>query len=138
MLRGLFGFAVISGIYLFSLFVFYFFSLSFPPALVGIFILLLSLILFGRLPSSIALSGSVLLRYMGLFLLPALISVLLYGELLSQYYAAMIAVVLLSTIVSMTIALSISQRFLSGVKRSAIAKAQSVSKPSVRQPDKES
>jgi holin-like protein len=53
---------------------------------------------------------------MALFLLPALISVLLYRDLFMQYYIALISAVLLSTIVSLVITLWLSQRILSGVK----------------------
>jgi holin-like protein len=56
---------------------------------------------------------------MGLFLLPALISVLLYGDLFEQYYVALIIAVLLSTLVSLGVTLWLSQRILSEVKISA-------------------
>jgi holin-like protein len=59
-----------------------------------------------------------LLAYMGLFLLPALISVLLYGDLFEQYYIALMIAVLLSTLVSLGVTLWLSQRILSGVKTS--------------------
>ncbi|MFT6805101.1 MAG: holin-like protein, partial [Glaciecola sp.] len=53
------------------------------------------------------------------FLLPALISVLLYGDLFKQYYVALMIAVLLSTLVSLGITLWLSQRILSGVKISS-------------------
>jgi holin-like protein len=69
-----------------------------------------------KVPTAITQSARPLLAHMGLFLLPALISVLLYRDLFVQYYIALIIAVLLSTIVSLGITLWLSQRILSGVK----------------------
>lgn len=121
-LRGIFGFAVIFCIYLISLFSFYYFTIPLPPALIGIFILLISLLMLGRVPATITQSARPLLAYMGLFLLPALISVLLYGDLFVKYYASLIVAILLSTLVSLAITLWLSQRILSGVSKSVSVK----------------
>ncbi len=125
--RGIFGFAVIFCIYLISLFSFHYFTIPLPPALIGIFILLFSLLMLGRVPAAIAQSARPLLAHMGLFLLPALISVLLYGDLFAKYYAALIVAILLSTLVSLGITLWLSQRILSGVSKSVTVKPPMVS-----------
>jgi len=114
--RGIFGFVALCCIYFISLFCFYYFAIPLPPALIGIFILLLLLLLLRRVPVGITQSARPLLAHMGLFLLPALISVLLYGDLFAQYYAALIIAVLLSTLASLGITLWLSQRILAGVK----------------------
>lgn len=119
LVRGIYGFAVLCCIYFISLFLFHYFAIPLPPALIGIFILLLLLLLLRNVPVSITQSARPLLAHMGLFLLPALISVLLYGDLFEQYYVALIVAVLLSTLVSLGITLWLSQRILSGVKISA-------------------
>ena len=118
-LRGIIGFTVLCHIYLISLFSFHYFSIPLPPALIGIFILLISLLTLGRVPAAITQSARPLLANMGLFLLPALISVLLYGDLFAKYYAALIVAILLSTLVSLGITLWLSQRILSGLSESA-------------------
>lgn len=118
--RGLFGFATLSTIYLLSLFLYYFFSIPLPPALIGIFILLLLLALFRNVPAFINLSARPLLAHMGLFLISALVSVLHYGDLFSQYYLALIIAVVLSTILSLFITLFISQRILINARGKAI------------------
>jgi holin-like protein len=120
--RGTFGFAVIFCVYLVSLFSFHYFTIALPPALVGIFILLISLLTLGRVPAVITQSARPLLAHMGLFLLPALISVLLYGDLFVKYYAALIVAILLSTLVSLGITLWLSQRILAGVSNSVAVK----------------
>lgn len=117
--RGIIGFTVLCYIYLISLFSFHYFSIPLPPALIGIFILLIFLLTLGRVPAAITQSARPLLANMGLFLLPALISVLLYGDLFAKYYAALIVAILLSTLVSLGITLWLSQRILSGVSESA-------------------
>ncbi|MFT4732121.1 MAG: holin-like protein [Gammaproteobacteria bacterium] len=117
--RGIFGFAVLCCIYFISLFLFHYFAIPLPPALIGIFILLLLFLLLRRVPVVITQSARPLLAHMGLFLLPALISVLLYGDLFEQYYVALIIAVLLSTLVSLGVTLWLSQRILSEVKISA-------------------
>ena len=115
--RSILGFAVIFCIYLISLFSFHYFTIPLPPALIGIFILLILLLMLCRVPVAITRSARPLLAHMGLFLLPALISVLLYGDLFTKYYAALFIAVLLSTLVSLGITLWLSQRILLGVKR---------------------
>ncbi len=115
--RSILGFAVIFCIYLISLFSFHYFTIPLPPALIGIFILLMLLLMLRRVPVAITQSARPLLAHMGLFLLPALISVLLYGDLFTKYYAALFIAVLLSTLVSLGITLWLSQRILLGVKR---------------------
>jgi holin-like protein len=117
--RGICGFAVLCCIYLISLFLFHSFAIPLPPALIGIFILLILFLLLRRVPVAITQSARPLLAHMGLFLLPALISVLLYGDLFKQYYVALMIAVLLSTLVSLGITLWLSQRILSGVKISS-------------------
>jgi holin-like protein len=117
--RGICGFAVLCCIYFISLFLFHYFAIPLPPALIGIFILLILFLLLRRVPVAITQSARPLLAYMGLFLLPALISVLLYGDLFKQYYVALMIAVLLSTLVSLGITLWLSQRILSGVKISS-------------------
>jgi holin-like protein len=114
--RGICGFALLCCIYFISLFLFHYFTIPLPPALIGIFILLLLFLLLGGVPAAITQSARPLLAHMGLFLLPALISVLLYGDLFEQYYVALIIAVLLSTLVSLGITLWLSQHILSGVK----------------------
>jgi holin-like protein len=114
--RGICGFAALCCIYLISLFLFHSLAIPLPPALIGIFILLILFLLLRRVPVAITQSARPLLAHMGLFLLPALISVLLYGDLFKQYYVALMIAVLLSTLVSLGITLWLSQRILSGVK----------------------
>ncbi|PKI01487.1 CidA/LrgA family protein [Glaciecola sp. 33A] len=114
--RGIVGFTVLCCIYFISLFCFHYFLIPLPPALIGIFILLIFLLSQRKVPTAITQSARPLLAHMGLFLLPALISVLLYRDLFVQYYIALIIAVLLSTIVSLGITLWLSQRILSGVK----------------------
>jgi len=116
--RGICGFAVLCCIYFISLFLFHYFAIPLPPALIGIFILLILFLLLRRVPVAITQSARPLLAYMGLFLLPALISVLLYGDLFEQHYIALMIAVLLSTLVSLGVTLWLSQRILSGVKTS--------------------
>ncbi len=115
--RGIVGFAAIFCIYLISLFAFHYFTIPLPPALIGIFILLILLLTLRKVPVAIMQSARPLLAHMGLFLLPALISVLLYGDLFAKYYVALVIAILLSTLVSLGITLWVSQRLLSGVKR---------------------
>jgi holin-like protein len=114
--RRVCGFAVLCCIHFISLFLFNYFSIPLPPALIGIFILLLLFLLLRRIPDIVTQSARPLLAHMGLFLLPALISVLLYGDLFEQYYVALIIAVLLSTLFSLGITLWLSQRILLGVK----------------------
>jgi holin-like protein len=116
LVRGLIGFAALFFIYLVSLLLFYYFSIPLPPALIGIFILLVFLIVRRRVPVSINQSARPMLAHMGLFLLPALVSVLLYGDLISDYYLSLITAVVLSTVVSLGITLWFSQAILSNVK----------------------
>lgn len=114
--RGIVGFTVLCCIYFISLLCFHYFLIPLPPALIGIFILLIFLLSQRKVPTAITESARPLLAHMGLFLLPALISVLLYRDLFVQYYIALMIAVLLSTIVSLGITLWLSQRILSGVK----------------------
>jgi len=114
--RGIAGFAALCCIYLISLFCFYYFEIPLPPALIGIFMLLIFLLSQRKVPTAITQSARPLLAHMALFLLPALISVLLYRDFFVQHYIALIIAVLLSTIVSLGITLWLSQRILLGVK----------------------
>ena len=119
--RGLLGFAALSTIYLMSVFLFHYFTIPLPPVLVGIFILLCLLVLLKRVPSAITQTARPFLAHMGLFLLPALISVLLYADVFSQYYAALFIAVFLSTILSLGLTLWFSQRILSNIAKEADA-----------------
>jgi holin-like protein len=114
--RGIVGFTALCCTYFISLFCVHYFLIPFPPALIGIFILLIFLLPQRKVPTALTQSARPLLAHMGLFLLPALISVLLYGDLFLQHYMALIIAVLLSTIVSLGITLWLSQRILSGVQ----------------------
>jgi holin-like protein len=116
LVRGFLGFVSLSCIYLFSLFLFHYFAIPLPPALIGIFMLLILLIMLKRVPACIGQTAGQMLSYMGLFLLPALISVLLYGDVFAQHYVSLIAAVGLSTVASLGITLWLSQRVLSRVK----------------------
>jgi holin-like protein len=113
---GFLGFASLALIYLVSLFLFYYLAIPLPPALIGIFLLLLVLIMRRSVPVSINISARPMLAYMGLFLLPALISVLLYVDLFTKHYLALIVAVGFSTVVSLGITLWFSQKILSRVK----------------------
>ena len=113
---GFLGFASLAFIYLVSLILFYYFAIPLPPALIGIFLLLVFLIVRRRVPVSINQSARPMLAHMGLFLLPALISVLLYADLFAQHYLALIVAVGFSTAVSLGITLWFSQKILSRVK----------------------
>lgn len=118
--RGLIGFALLSCIYLVSVVLVHYFSIPLPPALIGIFILLVLLLGHRSVPTFVTISARPMLAHMGLFLLPALISVLLYADLFAQYYMALSVAIVFSTILSLGITLWLSQRILSNVKAASI------------------
>jgi holin-like protein len=119
-MRGLFGFAILSIVFVFALFIFYYFSLPLPPTLIGIITLFCILIMLRRVPSSINQATRPLLMHMGLFLLPAMISVMLFLDVFATYFIALVGAIVMSTIFSLALTLWLSQRILNGVKASSL------------------
>ncbi|MFT5899874.1 MAG: holin-like protein [Glaciecola sp.] len=118
--RGCLGFAVLISIFFLALFLFHYLALPLPPALIGIVILFFALLLCRRVPSFITIAARPLLVHMGLFLLPAMISLMLFLDVFSTYFIALMSAILFSTLLSLALTLWLSQRILYRVKASVI------------------
>lgn len=112
MLRGVVGFLILSFIYLFAVFLFHSLSLPVPPALIGILLLLAGLLILKRVPLSINIAARPLLAHMGLFLLPPLVTVLLFLDVFSQHVLVLLLAIVGSTVVSLACAFYLSRRIL--------------------------
>ncbi|MDT0628960.1 CidA/LrgA family protein [Alteromonas sp. W364] len=116
MLRGAFGFLVLTFIYLFAVFLFHALSLPVPPALIGILILFLLLLVLKKVPLSVTTAARPLLAHMGLFLLPPMISVLLFLDVFNQHAVVLLLAIVGSTVLSLVCAFFLSQKILKRVE----------------------
>jgi holin-like protein len=107
-------------IFFVAFFAFHYFSLPLPPALIGIVILFVGLLLNRSVPKFITIATRPLLAYMGLFILPAMISVMLFLDVFSTYFIALLSVILFSTVLSLAFTLWLSQRILNGVQAESL------------------
>jgi holin-like protein len=112
MLRGALGLIALTVIYLLAVFLFHAFSLPVPPALIGILILLVLLIILKKVPLSINIVTRPLLAHMGLFLLPPMISVLLFVDVFRQHALVLLLAIVASTALSLALVFYFSQRIL--------------------------
>nr|WP_206663234.1 CidA/LrgA family protein [Ningiella ruwaisensis] len=110
--RCLLGFALLIGIFLVSDFITQALEITLPPALLGIFILLLICLIFRQVPSIILLAAKPLLTHMVLFFIPATVGIMAYATLILEFPLALFLAIVVSTVVSMFISALISQRFL--------------------------
>jgi len=112
--QGALGLSVLIGIFLFSQFIIRHFEITFPPALMGIGILLLGLLLARRVPKPVVLGASPILQHMVVFFIPAIVGIVAYLDLMMAFPLALFLSIVLSTIVSLFITSWLSAKLLSG------------------------
>jgi holin-like protein len=112
--QGILGLCLLIGIFLFSQFIIRHFALTFPPALMGIGILLFGLIVARRVPKSVALGASPVLQHMVVFFIPAIIGIVAYLDLMMAFPLALFLSIVVSTIVSLFITSWLSAKLLKG------------------------
>jgi holin-like protein len=112
--QGCLGLSVLVGIFLFSQFVIRQFNLSFPPALMGIGILFLGLILVRRVPKPLALGARPILQHMVVFFIPAIVGIVSYVDLIIAFPLALVLSIVVSTVVSLFITSWLSAKLLKG------------------------
>jgi holin-like protein len=112
--QGVLGIAMLVGIFLFSQFVIYQLELSFPPALMGIGILLVGLILIRRVPKPLILGATPILQHMVVFFIPAIVGIVSYVDLMIAFPVALVLSIVVSTIASLFITSWLSAKLLKG------------------------
>lgn len=85
------------------------FSVSVPPALLGIAVLFVGLLLVKRVPSAISLSASPLLAHMSLFFIPAIVAIVNFTDLIMAFPLALFLAIVLATLVSLALTAWLSQ-----------------------------
>ncbi|MBF7074843.1 CidA/LrgA family protein [Glaciecola sp. MH2013] len=111
------GFVILCAISLLSQFLFYHFSIPIPPALIGILLLLILLVLLKKVPRAISNAARPMLSHMALFLIPAMVSVLLYMEVFAEQALALLLAIVVSTALSLALTLWAGHKLLSRVER---------------------
>lgn len=79
------------------------FAIPLPPALVGLLLLLVALILRGRPAASIALAASPLLKHMSVLFVPAVLGVGLYWQDIQQQAWPLFIAIVITTTLSLAI-----------------------------------
>ncbi|MFW8592284.1 CidA/LrgA family protein [Glaciecola sp. 2405UD65-10] len=89
-----------------------YFNISLPGAILGIFVLLVALVLFRRVPNSIELASKPLLTYMSLFFVPAIVAIVNYTQLILQFPWALFLAIVVSTLLSLGLTALIAQKLM--------------------------
>ena len=86
-----------------------FIGISIPPALVGIAVLFIILLLCKSVPKVVAKAANPLLAHMSLFFIPAIVAIVNFTDLLSAFPLALFLAVVMCTLVSLAVTASVSQ-----------------------------
>ena len=108
----LLGLVLLIGIFILSEHLILYFHLDFPPALLGIGIALLALILLKRVPAPIQVVTQPLLTHMVLFFIPAIVGIVAYFSLIIEFPVALFMAIVVSTFVSLLLTAWLSQYLL--------------------------
>jgi holin-like protein len=103
---------LLTATFLFSSHALTYFDLSFPPALLGIGIALLVLIVLQKVPKPIQVVAQPLLSHMVLFFIPAIVGIVAYVSLIIEFPLALLMAIVASTVVSLLITAWLSQKLL--------------------------
>jgi len=79
------------------------FNISLPPALFGIAVLFISLLVCKRVPQMIEQSARPLLTHMSLFFIPAIVAVVNFSELIFNHYFALVLSILICTMICLAL-----------------------------------
>jgi holin-like protein len=110
----LLGLVILVSIFLLSDFIIKYFELSFPPALLGIGMLLLVLLVLRRVPKVVAASTAPLLRHMVVFFIPAMVGIIGYFSLILAFPVALFCAIIGTTVLSLFITSWLSNKLLGG------------------------
>lgn len=86
-----------------------------PGPLLGLLLLLCALIPMRRVPIGLLSTSQFLLRHLSLFFIPATLSVMLFKETLGQHIGLIIAVLTVTTVVSLVLSALICQASLKNI-----------------------
>ncbi|MFC4701944.1 CidA/LrgA family protein [Glaciecola siphonariae] len=106
------GIALLGGLFLLCEYAVESLSLSFPPALIGIAILLLILLIIGRVPKILQPATGFLLSHMVVFFIPAIAGIVAYITLILAFPLALLLSIVASTVLSLLITALLSQKLL--------------------------
>ena len=111
-LQGVLSLAFLFSIVWFARYLKLLFELPVPAALLGIVIFYIYLMLCGATPRFMANTVQLLLKHMGLFLIPAVISVLAYLAVFTDYAFALFLAIVVSTIISLAVTVMVAKWLL--------------------------
>ncbi|WP_160151995.1 CidA/LrgA family protein [Microbulbifer sp. ALW1] len=97
-------------------------SLPVPGPVLGMLLLLLALMLYGRVPRGLALVGEQILRLLVLIFLPATVGIYFLRDLAGGDWLALIAAMIIGTLISLTLTALLLARL---IRRSSGAQAPS-------------
>ena len=100
------------GLFVTSQVILEYFNISLPGAIIAIFVLLVALVLFHRVPNSIELASKPLLTYMSLFFVPAIVAIVDYTQLILQFPWALFLAIVVSTLLSLGLTALIAQKLM--------------------------
>jgi holin-like protein len=86
-----------------------------PPALLGIAVLFVFLLLIKRVPKCISIAAGPLLAHMSLFFIPVIVAIVNFTDLLAAFPLALFLSIVVSTLVSLAITAVISQRLMNAL-----------------------
>ncbi len=84
-------------------------QITIPPALLGIAILFIGLLLYRCVPPPITLVAKPLLGHMSLFFIPAIVAIVNYIDLIIAFPMALFLAIVVSTLISLALTALLSQ-----------------------------
>ncbi|HEY8568482.1 CidA/LrgA family protein [Microbulbifer sp.] len=90
------------------------FALPIPGSVLGMLLLLLALMLFGRVPSGLAIVSEQILRLLVLIFLPASVGIYFVRDLSNGDWLALVAAMVIGTLISFALTALMLQRLLLG------------------------
>jgi holin-like protein len=97
------------------------FDITIPPALLGIAVLFISLLLLKKVPKSVSVAASPLLAHMSLFFIPAIVAIVNFIDIIVSFPLALFLAIVVSTLISLAITALISQRLMHSLNSRPLA-----------------
>jgi len=97
------GLFILVSLYAFSDYLCNYYSLSVPPAIIGIFALFVCFIVMSCVPKAIYAAGQPLLKHMSLFFLPAIVAIVNYTDVIKAFPIALALAVIVTTLISLAL-----------------------------------
>ncbi|HLS17814.1 MAG TPA: CidA/LrgA family protein [Paenalcaligenes sp.] len=101
MLRILIAFLVLVGVQLLGLWLVQLLSIPVPGVLLGIGLMLILLLFFGRLPAALVRTSNFLLAHLMLLFIPSVVAIMTQAEIIAAEWLPFVAACILATAVTM-------------------------------------